>query len=273
MPDPAPVDTKPWWSSKTLWLNAISFAIVVITAAVDTDLVKQNPELVLSFMALVNVLNAVLRFFTNKGLLGLLLLGLLIVTQAGAFAADPTIKFKNVVPGLPYEFVLNADGTATLTPIRVIVVDANPQPTPVPDPTPPLTIRGIAFRDAALKATADKGRDQTAVALAMLYSEIAKKTRTGEVPLADLGPVIATGQDRVLSILGAPPEAWKPVKDVMTKELTPALQEGPESCAKCLEAAAAGLEASVTKHGAIDREFLKKLIMDIILLILANLLK
>lgn len=273
MPEPVPVDTKPWWTSKTLWINAISFVIVVITAAVDTELVKQNPELVLSFMALVNVLNAIVRFFTNKALVSaVLLLAVLVIAQSVGMAADPTIKFKNVQPGLPYEFILNADGTATLTAIRVIVVDANPQPGPAPTPVQ-LTPRGIAFRDAALKAAADKDRDRTAVAIAMLYVEIAKKTRTGEIPLESLGLVLADGQNRVISIMGAPLDAWRPMRDVLTKELTPALQEGPESCAKCLEEAAAGLEASVTKHGAIDREFLKKLIMDIILLIIANLLK
>lgn len=142
MPDPVPVEpVKPWWLSKTLWLNALSFAIVVITAMVDTDLVKQNPELVLSFMALVNVLNAILRFATTKGVAMVLLAACLLAAPFSlSFAAEPTVI--NPPPGLA-----DGDHHVTITvrggelvgirPLKTLTWGSNPSPPTVPPTNPP----------------------------------------------------------------------------------------------------------------------------------------
>lgn len=59
--------SKPWWQSKTLWLNAIVLAL----AAAEDHVGLLQPVLPVNFYQLVAfalpVINAALRFLTNTG--------------------------------------------------------------------------------------------------------------------------------------------------------------------------------------------------------------
>lgn len=180
-----------------------------------------------------------------------------------------------------------ADGTPKLTPHagfkQVIILD-QPGPAPGPGPTPPpvLNTRATALRDASLKATADRARDRTALMLSVLYAEIAKKARNGEVKGADNLAVLArTGADMVLAKSAQesiPPQtqaaveaAWKPMRDLLAAEWTALAQIAATDAgyAQLLEDAGAGLAASVPRAQAeaIDLQQLLaiiKLILDLI---------
>jgi len=56
---------KYWYESKTIWLNAISFAIIVVTSATQQDWLKANPNLVATAAGVLTFLNLVLRFVTT----------------------------------------------------------------------------------------------------------------------------------------------------------------------------------------------------------------
>lgn len=59
------VRAKYWWESKTMWVNVISLAIVMIgTMAGWQEMHDYAPEL----LAAVNVLNLVLRLMTYEGI-------------------------------------------------------------------------------------------------------------------------------------------------------------------------------------------------------------
>jgi len=60
------MDTKPFWASKTLWVNAIAF-LAAVTGAVGLDLgltPEAQTSIVTGVMAVVNI---ILRVVTNSG--------------------------------------------------------------------------------------------------------------------------------------------------------------------------------------------------------------
>jgi len=61
-------DSKPWWQSKTLWLNVVSVAVIILTELLASDLVSQHPQTVLYLAALLAVANGLLRFFTTSAI-------------------------------------------------------------------------------------------------------------------------------------------------------------------------------------------------------------
>ncbi len=188
-----------------------------------------------------------------------------------------------------YELTLDATGLPKLTLAehqyrQVIVMGEMPGPGPVPTPppSPSLTTRGIAIRDAALKATADKSRDRTAMMLSVLYSEIAKRVRSGELKGADtIATISRTGADMVLAKSAAESTpvqqqsvvqtAWSTLRDTLGSQWIAAVQEGATdaSLAGLLDECSAGLSASVSRQSAegFDLQQLLsiiKLILDLI---------
>ena len=160
------------------------------------------------------------------------------------------------------------DGTPKLTPHagfkQVIILDQpGPGPGPGPGPTPPpvLTPRGIAIRDAALKAVGDKSRDRTALMLSVFYAEVAKKVRSGDLKTPDAIAIVARqGADMILeksatdSIQNKPvlDAAWKPMRDSLAAHWTALAQEGAADAAYAalLEECSVGLSASVPRASA-----------------------
>lgn len=60
------VATKSIFKSKTFWLNAAMIVVYMLTAALDVDFVKQNPQAVLIIGMVVNSLNIAIRSFTER---------------------------------------------------------------------------------------------------------------------------------------------------------------------------------------------------------------
>lgn len=200
----------------------------------------------------------------------LLAFALLLLPSLG-WAAEPSLV---VTKAGYYLLSQDANGVPLLTKISK-VIDLG-KPDDEPEPTPTLTVRAIAVRDAALRATADPKRDETAAKLAELYRQVAKKVRTGELDgQSNISFVAKTGADLVMGQQGLPADspAWKPMRDAVGGYIVSLAQEGAsnDAYAKLLDEAAAGLDASIVNRAAIDQETLKKLI-ELILQIVMELL-
>lgn len=63
MPSP-PKRTKSWLTSKTIWINAITAGIAVITALQGQQIVAENPQLAAGLVVAVSVANIALRVVT-----------------------------------------------------------------------------------------------------------------------------------------------------------------------------------------------------------------
>jgi uncharacterized membrane protein len=62
------VETKSPQQSKTLWINIAIMVVAMLTSAMETPLVAENPELMGYFVMAVGAINIVLRFMTNSPL-------------------------------------------------------------------------------------------------------------------------------------------------------------------------------------------------------------
>lgn len=56
------------WTSKTMWVNAITLLIAALTSMVDVDFIQQNPQLLKIGLAVIAMLNIGLRFITNQAI-------------------------------------------------------------------------------------------------------------------------------------------------------------------------------------------------------------
>jgi len=56
--------SKPWYLSKTVWVNLVSTTLGVMAYLSGSDLVSQNPGLVAALVAAQGVLNVILRLVT-----------------------------------------------------------------------------------------------------------------------------------------------------------------------------------------------------------------
>lgn len=74
--------SKPIWLSKTLWFNVLSLIVVMIAAAIPTDLVQQSPKALLWLAFFLAVGNAVLRLISTQQLTVAILLALLLTPAA-----------------------------------------------------------------------------------------------------------------------------------------------------------------------------------------------
>ena len=195
-----------------------------------------------------------------------LILALLVAPLS--LAAEKSLVDFTGQPG-KYLVTVDAAGKLTIESVKIIKVGSSPAPVPDPDPapTPVLTERATAVRDAAAKATADPNRDETATKLAVLYGEIAKRIRAGEVKGVDAISFVAkAGAD---AVIGTNAATWKPTKDVLGAQVVKLAQEGGKDgdYAKLLDEASAGLTASITLNQAFDLAKileLIKLILDLI---------
>lgn len=58
------MQSKQWWQSKTIILNAVTAGIAIVTAAAGTDLVQSHPQAAAVTAAVLAGLNIALRFIT-----------------------------------------------------------------------------------------------------------------------------------------------------------------------------------------------------------------
>jgi uncharacterized membrane protein len=56
---------KPWYLSRTIWLNIVSLLVMIITALAGwTEFQAYAPQM----LAIVNMLNIIVRFLTSDGI-------------------------------------------------------------------------------------------------------------------------------------------------------------------------------------------------------------
>jgi hypothetical protein len=58
--------SKPWYQSKTVWLNLLTTAVGVVGYLAGSDLIAANPALVAAFVSAQGVMNVILRLVTGK---------------------------------------------------------------------------------------------------------------------------------------------------------------------------------------------------------------
>jgi len=58
--------SKSPFSSKTLWVNGLTLAAVVLTALVDHQLIVENPAVLAALTMGLSAVNMVLRFVTSQ---------------------------------------------------------------------------------------------------------------------------------------------------------------------------------------------------------------
>lgn len=148
-------------------------------------------------------------------------------------------------------------------------------PEPTPDPTPDeLTARAKAVKAAAEKATTDPQRETTAINLAMVYREVAKKIEAKSITGQELIQfAIKFGTDQLLVGKGSGvTKAWQPYRDVLSSEVARVINSGGSDAdfVKLLNETADGLQASSPNAlPQIDMEMVMaiiKLIMELIAL-------
>jgi hypothetical protein len=85
MPEPAP---KPFWQSRTFWLNLATLVVTLGTTLLGLDWIRENPEAAALIGALIAAANLVLRFLTAEPvrLLALVLAAGLAAAGAGCSA-------------------------------------------------------------------------------------------------------------------------------------------------------------------------------------------
>lgn len=72
---------KKWYTSRTLWFNALSLVVIIASTLADPALVT-NPQIVAGAGAVVTIANACLRLVTNSAIAG--------TPAAAAQSAQPT---------------------------------------------------------------------------------------------------------------------------------------------------------------------------------------
>lgn len=63
-----PANPKPWYKSKTLWLQALTIAAAALTALAGQTLIAEHPILAPLTLAILAAINAALRCITEKPL-------------------------------------------------------------------------------------------------------------------------------------------------------------------------------------------------------------
>ena len=58
--------SKSPFASKTLWVNGLTLAAVVLTALVDHQLITENPAVVAALTMGLSAVNMILRFVTSQ---------------------------------------------------------------------------------------------------------------------------------------------------------------------------------------------------------------
>ena len=202
----------------------------------------------------------------NSKILALLLIFVLALSAPLAAAEKSLVDF-NSQPG-KYLVTIGPNGALVavekVTVVTVGPVNPDNPDVPVIPPVNNLSENAKAIRDAALKATTDPNKDQTAAELSVLYSEIAKKVRSGELKGQDAIAFVAkAGADAVIKTQSA---AWKPMRDEFGKQWVKAVQEGATDAqlAKLLDDASAGCMASAKAQGALNLAEILKLIQTIL---------
>jgi hypothetical protein len=194
-----------------------------------------------------------------------LLMALLIAVPAYA-AEKSLVEFTG-----PGKFLVEVDAKGNILRAEKVTITKVGGGGPVvpDDPDPVLTERAKLVRDAAAKASADPNKDETAMKLSVLYSEIAKKVGQEIKGQETISFTIKMATDQVIGTNAATVAAWKPTRDAMTVQFTKLAQEGAKDAdyAKWLNEVSTGVQASVSLNQAFDLAKILELIKLILELI------
>ena len=64
----AVVVAKPWYASKTVWVNLLTTVVGLVGFLAGSDWIAQNPALVAALGSALGVLNVILRLVTGKAI-------------------------------------------------------------------------------------------------------------------------------------------------------------------------------------------------------------
>jgi hypothetical protein len=57
---------KPWWKSKTVWINVLTLVVALVVAIQDHQWIKTNPNLAAASTMLLAVINVFLRWLVDQ---------------------------------------------------------------------------------------------------------------------------------------------------------------------------------------------------------------
>lgn len=59
---------KPWYLSKTVWVNVLTLIVAILGLLAGNDLIAQHPQVVAAIASSVAAINVLLRFLTSDAL-------------------------------------------------------------------------------------------------------------------------------------------------------------------------------------------------------------
>ena len=172
-------------------------------------------------------------------------------------ALSATAQIPVVIDVPPGTYVVRitakADGTATVTQLKVHSLVAGPEVDQIPPPTGDLT--EFSKRVQSLTAAVDD-EPETLQAFAMLYDAVAKGVRDGSIKVANANKSLALGSNAIVGRTSTG-ETWKAWREGVSAELLTRAASGkystPEQIAGTLDEVVEGINAHADSSGLFER--------------------
>ncbi len=265
---------KPFWKSKTIWVNALTLLLSILTALAGSDFVDPKVVAIITGI-LIPIVNILLRFVTNQPIsaegsgrryVRIAVFGLICAGFASTAVADVLLVTKSGY----YLLKTGSDGVPYVEQIdQVIKLDEpeDPGPNPPQPPTDPFEkLKRLASSEAA-----KVNEPTTRKALAKVYGMVADRIESGDLDYSRAFEAVSAASDAVLGVTDSA-EKWAPWRKAVSDEIARLQQQGKlvgkDGTLKALRAVEAGLDAEGLGEN-IDWERLLKLI-ELILKILLS---
>ena len=172
-------------------------------------------------------------------------------------ALSATAQIPVVIDVPPGTYVVRitakADGTATVTQLKVHSLVAGPEVDQIPPPTGDLT--EFSKRVQSLTAAVDD-EPETLQAFAMLYDAVGKGVRDGSIKVANANKSLALGSNAIVGRTSTG-ETWKAWREGVSAELLTRAASGkystPEQIAGTLDEVVEGINAHADSSGLFER--------------------
>ncbi|GEM_PF-2743959 len=265
---------KPFWKSKTIWVNALTLLLSILTALAGSDFVDPKVVAIITGI-LIPIVNILLRFVTNQPIssegsgrryVRIAVFGLICAGFASTAVADVLLVTKSGY----YLLKTGSDGVPYVEQIdQVIKLDEPEAPGPNP-PQPPKDPFEKLKRLASSEA-AKVNEPTTRKALAKVYGMVADRIESGDLDYSRAFEAVSAASDAVLGVTDSA-EKWAPWRKAVSDEIARLQQQGKlvgkEGTLKALRAIESGLDVEGLGEN-IDWERLLKLI-ELILKILLS---
>lgn len=202
---------------------------------------------------------------------------ILLASTAQAVVATAAPLVIDVDTSQPNQYmvhvVVDRDGqvTARYIPVALTLrIGGGPVPDDPGTPQPELGKIAKAFCERAASVSGDPNRATTALELATLYREVAKKVRAGEIKTPETILKVIRGAADLLLGQKKVAQQWQPTRDLLSTYWTKLSQESSNDAdfAKLLEETAIGLEASTPNLRGEARQINVERILEIIRIIM-----